>query len=161
MGGETCGESEYCLCDATLKDLVDYHWTHLNEDYHTGVISRWKSNNCYNEIVARLGYRLVMRDLFYSKDFAAGKPCSVTLRFYNTGFAAESPQRHARMGRSRRQEQRVQPRRGPSQLAPRLARCKRQLYPHKCKRHAVSLFERSPASRTSRIQHSSRQRGRI
>ena len=95
MGGETCGESEYCLCDATLKDLVDYHWTHLNEDYHTGVISRWKSNNCYNEIVARLGYRLVMRDLFYSKDFAAGKPCSVTLRFYNTGFAAPMNPRNA------------------------------------------------------------------
>lgn len=95
MGGETCGESEYCLCDATLKDLVDYHWTHLNEDYHTGVINRWKSNNCYNEIVARLGYRLVMRDLFYSKDFAAGKPCSVTLRFYNTGFASPMNPRNA------------------------------------------------------------------
>ena len=95
MGGETCKESDFCLCNATLTDLVDYHWTHLNEDYHTGVINRWKSNNCYNEIVARMGYRLVMRDLFYSKDFAAGKPCSVTLRFYNTGFAAPMNPRNA------------------------------------------------------------------
>ncbi len=95
MGGETCGESDYCLCPATLADLKDYHWTHLNEDYHTGVIGRWKSNNCYNEIVARLGYRLVMRDLFYSKDFAAGKECKVTLRFYNTGFAAPMNPRSA------------------------------------------------------------------
>lgn len=95
MGGETCGESEYCLCNATLQDMVDYHWTYLNEDYHTGVIRRWKSSNCYNTFVARLGYRLVMRDLFYSEDLAAGKPCSVTLRFYNTGFAAPMNPRNA------------------------------------------------------------------
>ena len=88
MGGETCGLSDYCLCEASLKDMKDYHWTHLNEDYHGDVLKRWKRNDCFNEIVARLGYRLVMQDLFYSKDFAAGKPCSVALRFYNTGFAA-------------------------------------------------------------------------
>ena len=95
MGGETCGLSEYCLCNATLKDLKDYHWTYLNEDYHQGVIKRWKSSNCFNEIVNRLGYRLVMRDLFYSGDPAAGKPCKVTLRFYNTGCAAPMNPRKA------------------------------------------------------------------
>ena len=95
MGGETCNVSDFCLCNITLGDLADYHWTHLNEDYHTGVINRWRAGNCYNQIVARLGYRLVMRDLFYSKDFAAGKPCTVTLRFYNTGFAAPMNPRNA------------------------------------------------------------------
>ena len=95
MGGETCNVSDFCLCNITLGDLADYHWTHLNEDYHTGVINRWRAGNCYNQIVARLGYRLVMRDLFYSKDFAAGKPCTVTLRFYNTGFAAPMNPRDA------------------------------------------------------------------
>ena len=95
MGGETCGVSDYCVCQATLKDLKDYHWTCLNYDYHQGVISGWKSSGCYNEICARLGYRLVMEDLFYSEGFAAGKPCSVTLRFYNTGFAAPMNPRNA------------------------------------------------------------------
>lgn len=95
MGGETCNVSDFCLCNITLGDLADYHWTHLNEDYHTGVINRWRAGDCYNQIVARLGYRLVMRDLFYSKDFAAGKPCTVTLRFYNTGFAALMNPRNA------------------------------------------------------------------
>ena len=97
MGGETCGESDFCICEATLKDLKDYHWTHLNEDYHSGVIKRWRHDDCYSQIVARLGYRLVMKDLFYSRDFAAGKACSVALRFYNTGFAAPMNPRNARL----------------------------------------------------------------
>ena len=95
MGGETCGVSDYCVCEATLKDMTDYHWTYLNHDYHSGVINRWKSSGCYNEISARIGYRLVMQDLFYSKDFAAGKPCKVSMRFYNTGFAAPMNPRNA------------------------------------------------------------------
>ena len=95
MGGETCGISDYCTCQASLKDMVDYHWTYLNKDYHSDVLNRWKSSGCYYEVVARLGYRLVMTDLFYPEDFAAGKPCSVTLRFYNTGFAAPMNPRDA------------------------------------------------------------------
>ena len=95
MGGETCGVSEFCVCPATLKDMTDYHWTYLNRDYHSDVLKRWKSDNCYNQIVARLGYRFVMKDLFYSKNFAAGKNCDVTLRFYNTGFAAPMNPRKA------------------------------------------------------------------
>ena len=95
MGGETCGLSDYCVCNATIKDLRDYHWTYLNEDYHQGVISRWKSSNCYNDIVNILGYRLVMVDLFYSQDFAAGKECQVAMRFYNTGCAAPMNPRNA------------------------------------------------------------------
>lgn len=95
MGGETCGVSDFCVCSATLKDMSDYHWTYLNRDYHSGVLNRWKSDDCYNQIVARLGYRLVMHDLFYSGDLAAGKPCTVTLRFYNTGFAAPMNPRNA------------------------------------------------------------------
>ena len=95
MGGETCGVSDYCTCESTRKDLTDYHWTYLNKDYNTDVLNRWKSGGCYNDFVARLGYRLVLRDLFYSEDFSAGKPCEVTLRFYNTGFAAPMNPRDA------------------------------------------------------------------
>lgn len=95
MGGETCGVSDYCTCTASQKDLTDYHWTYLNKDYNTDVLNGWKKSGCYNNIIARLGYRLVMTDLFYSRDFAAGKPCSVTLRFYNTGYAAPMNPRDA------------------------------------------------------------------
>lgn len=95
MGGETCGLSEYCTCSATQKDLKDYHWTYLNKDYNNDVMDRWKSSGCYKDIVARLGYRLVMQDLYYPEDFAAGKTCAVTLRFYNTGYAAPMNPREA------------------------------------------------------------------
>lgn len=95
MGGETCGVSDYCTCEASGKDMVDYHWTYLNKDYNNDVLNVWKKGGCYNEFIARLGYRLVLQDLFYSEDFAAGKPCSVTLRFYNTGYAAPMNPREA------------------------------------------------------------------
>lgn len=95
MGGETCGVSDYCTCEASGKDMADYHWTYLNKDYNNDVLNVWKKGGCYNEFIARLGYRLVMQDLFYSQDFAAGKPCNVTIRFYNTGYAAPMNPREA------------------------------------------------------------------
>ena len=95
MGGETCNKSDYCKCPASLKDVEDYHWTYLNISYNTDVLDRWKTSGCYDDIVARLGYRLVMKDLFYSEDFAAGNPCSVTIRLYNKGYAAPMNPRDA------------------------------------------------------------------
>lgn len=97
MGGETCNVSSYCTCKATTSDLVDYHWTCLNQDYNSDVLARWRTDNCYNAIVARLGYRLVMVDLFLSAYPKAGEPCQVTLRFYNTGYAAPMNPRDAKL----------------------------------------------------------------
>jgi len=97
MGGETCGVSDYCTCEASLKDMEDYHWTYLNSGYNTDVLNRWKKKGCFDEVVDRLGYRLVMQDLFYSSDFAAGKQCMIALRFYNTGFAAPMNPRDAKL----------------------------------------------------------------
>jgi len=97
MGGETCGVSDYCTCTASLKDMEDYHWTYLNSGYNTDVLNKWRKAGCYDTVVDRLGYRLVLQDLFYSDDFAAGKQCSVTLRLYNTGFAAPMNPREAKL----------------------------------------------------------------
>ncbi|MCR5561036.1 MAG: DUF4832 domain-containing protein [Bacteroidales bacterium] len=94
MGGETCAVSDYSVCGQTLKDLEDYHWTYLNDGYHEGVISGWKSGGCYGEIVKRLGYRLVLKDVHYGA-VASGQPCKVTIRFYNKGFAAPMNPREA------------------------------------------------------------------
>ena len=97
MGGETCGISEYCTCDASLQDMQDYHWTYLNSDYHGSVISRWKSTGCHDEITSRLGYRLVMKDSFYEGEAAAGNTLKVTVRLCNKGFAAPQNPRIARL----------------------------------------------------------------
>lgn len=95
MGGETCEVSSYCTCKASSKDLEDYHWTYLNKEYNSDVLNRWENSGCYNGIVSRLGYRLVMKDVHYDKDFQAGKPCTVTLRFRNDGYAAPMNPRDA------------------------------------------------------------------
>lgn len=94
MGGETCKVSDYCLCPATLKDLEDYHWTYLHDGYHRDVLSRWQSDGCFNEIQARLGYRLVLKDVHYSA-VDAGKKCKLTIRLFNNGFAAPMNPREA------------------------------------------------------------------
>ena len=44
MGGETCKVSNYCTCEASLKDMEDYHWTYLNSGYNSSVLNRWKSS---------------------------------------------------------------------------------------------------------------------
>lgn len=94
MGGETCAVSNYCLCEQTLKDLKDYHWTYLHDGYHQDVLKRWKNDGCYDEIDQKLGYRLVLQDVHYG-NVEAGKPCKVTIRFDNKGYAAPMNPREA------------------------------------------------------------------
>ena len=94
MGGETCAVSDYCLCDQTIKDLQDYHWTYLHDGYHQSVLARWKTDGCFDEIERNLGYRLVLKDVHYDTP-EAGKPCKVTLRLYNKGYAAPMNPREA------------------------------------------------------------------
>lgn len=87
MGGETCGVSEYCTCEKSLKDMEDYHWTYMNSGYNGDVLSRWESSGCMDEVKRRLGYRLSLADAYYSAA-AAGKEMQVALRIKNSGFAA-------------------------------------------------------------------------
>lgn len=94
MGGETCKLSDFCLCPQTLKDLEDYHWTYLHDGYNIEVLNRWKDDGCFDEIKAKLGYRIVLKDVHYEA-IEAGKPCKVTIRFYNKGFAAPMNPRQA------------------------------------------------------------------
>lgn len=94
MGGETCAVSEFCLCPQSLKDLADYHWTYLHDGYNQDVLSRWRSDGCYSEIEKNLGYRLVLQDVHYSA-IEAGKPCKVTIRLVNKGYAAPMNPREA------------------------------------------------------------------
>lgn len=97
MGGETCQVSEYCLCDNTLKDLADYHWTYLNISYNGSVITRWRNTGCLDEITSHLGYRLVLKDSFHTDTHTAGDKMSVTIRFCNKGYAAPQNPRNAKL----------------------------------------------------------------
>ena len=88
MGGETCAVSDYCTCKASTQDMVDYHWTYLNIDYRSEVINGWKSSGCYNDIVNKLGYRLVLDNVEHKEDVAAGKDLEIAINFRNDGYAA-------------------------------------------------------------------------
>lgn len=88
MGGETCGLSEYCKCEASLKDMEDYHWTYLNSGYNTSVLNRWKTSGCYDEAIRRLGYRLVLLDSYRTENPKAGETFNLALRIQNRGYAA-------------------------------------------------------------------------
>ncbi|MBQ2917690.1 MAG: DUF4832 domain-containing protein [Bacteroidales bacterium] len=88
MGGETCGLSSYCTCEASLKDMEDYHWTYLNSEYHGAVLGRWRKDKCIDEIERRLGYRLSLTDVYTDKAAVAGQDFRVVLKIKNSGFSA-------------------------------------------------------------------------
>jgi len=90
MGGETCNVSSFCTCKVSLRDMQDYHWTYLNSGYHSGVLDRWKTSGCMDEIKDRLGYRLVMQQ-------ATFRDGHLKLEFENKGFAAPMNPRDAEL----------------------------------------------------------------
>lgn len=103
MGGESCDVTPYCNCEGStsyngaLKDLAINHVTYLNQSYHTGVISRWRTQGCYDEIQKRLGYRYVMDKGYYSEKPKAGESFRVLLNLHNEGFAPVQNPRDAEL----------------------------------------------------------------
>lgn len=88
MGGETCNVSDFCTCRASTKDMVDYHWTYLNLDYHGDVLRGWREGGCFDEIVNRLGYRLVIDNVERKEEIKAGEDLDIAINFHNDGYAA-------------------------------------------------------------------------
>lgn len=88
MGGETCAISKYCLCENSLKDMEDYHWTYLNSGYNGKVLGRWRTDGCMDEIERRLGYRLSLTDVYTDASPVPASDCRVVLKLQNSGFAA-------------------------------------------------------------------------
>lgn len=88
MGGETCAKSSYCACDKALPSFEAQHFSYLNMSYNKQVLNVWKENNCYDEIVARLGYRLFLTKCAYTPEPASGSPFRLVLRICNDGFAS-------------------------------------------------------------------------
>lgn len=88
MGGETCNPSVYSECENSLDDMEAQHWTYLNSAYHQSVISGWRTGGCYDEINLRLGYRLVLDNVYVTKNPASGSMFKVALELENKGFAA-------------------------------------------------------------------------
>jgi len=87
MGGETCAMSLQCKCDNTLEVMAAQHFSYLNKSFDPDVIKYWTKNNCFADIEARLGYRLVLKKAHFTRDATDGAPFRVILDIYNKGFA--------------------------------------------------------------------------
>ena len=66
--------------------MEKFHWTYINEGYHSGVLDSWETDGSMTEIKRRLGYRFVLEKATFS--IQEEKTCEVTLKLSNQGFAA-------------------------------------------------------------------------
>ncbi len=89
MGGESCDkDSRYCNCENSIKNLSDHHYSYLNQNYFPAVINYWYSNHCLDEIQRRMGYRLSLKEGWYTSNPTAGGALRAVLKIYNDGFAS-------------------------------------------------------------------------
>lgn len=88
MGGESCAVTKYCECSNALSEIQKHHLTYLNKDYHKGVIGKWRTEECYDEIDLRMGYRLILTKAFFTKNPVAGGTFRAVVKIKNGGFAA-------------------------------------------------------------------------
>ncbi len=89
MGGETCNvNTTYTNCTSTIQQMERYHWTYLNRGYHGDVLNGWKTGNCYDEVQRRLGYRLVLKEGYFTPSPSLSAKYEAALKIENTGFAA-------------------------------------------------------------------------
>lgn len=100
MGGESCAVSNYCHCEDTsvpgaLTTLADYHFSYLHLSYHPDVIKMWRTEKCFDEVDRRLGYRIVLREGYFTSNAKAGGDFRVVLKVDNVGFAAPMNPRDA------------------------------------------------------------------
>lgn len=89
MGGETCrAPAAYCNCVSTYENLEKYHWTYLNAAFNTETHGVWKNGGCYDDIVKRLGYRIVLKGAAFEGALSSGGSLKVKLHLKNIGFAS-------------------------------------------------------------------------
>jgi hypothetical protein len=73
-------------CSVVFGWLTRFHYNYLNSGYHPDVLSLWKTNGCYDEIVRRLGYRFELVNSNITNGI-------LTINIKNVGFANVSNQR--------------------------------------------------------------------
>ncbi|MFI6513727.1 DUF4832 domain-containing protein [Streptosporangium sp. NPDC050855] len=89
MGGETCAPNPpRSDCPTARDELSRFHWSYLNTDYHTGVLSGWNTEGCLSEITRSLGYRFTLERGTYPRSAAPGGAFPVNITIRNVGWAA-------------------------------------------------------------------------
>lgn len=88
MGGETCAPNDPRTgCSTATQEMQRFHWSFLNTDYHTAVISGFSAGNCLNDIKNKLGYRFELVSGTFANSGNVGGTFPFTLKINNSGFA--------------------------------------------------------------------------
>jgi hypothetical protein len=98
MGGETCGvNAPRSQCPTALAELAQFHWSHLNLDYHPDVLASWRAGGCMTTILRNLGYRFALTDGTFPDSATSGGDLAIRLGVRNEGYAAPFNPRGAQL----------------------------------------------------------------
>ena len=88
MGGETCEKCPQSNGQHAITEMELYHWSYLNRDYRESVTSMWRQDGTMDEMMRRLGYRLVLEKAILTPSPKAGQKFEAYFKLHNRGFAA-------------------------------------------------------------------------
>jgi hypothetical protein len=90
VGGETCPPDgvDPADCAKAETEMRNLHWSFLNEDYYHGVNDNWKTQGCMDNIIRKLGYRLVLLSSVCNDKILPGGTLNIQLKLNNTGYSA-------------------------------------------------------------------------
>ncbi|XP_052805800.1 uncharacterized protein LOC128235104 [Mya arenaria] len=75
-------------CPIAKQRLAELHFSMLNGGYNENVTNRWKSDGCYPEIAAHLGYRLFLKQAVLPPQVKRGEELCYKIDIGNDGYAA-------------------------------------------------------------------------
>lgn len=90
IGGETCPMAEiynFCGCENSNLHLRKFHFSYLR-NYAWQVPDVWRNGGCHDDLVNRVGYRLVFNGASFFGKFAAGQKMLMKMCLSNYGFAS-------------------------------------------------------------------------
>jgi hypothetical protein len=71
-----------------MTEMETKHWSYLNQEYNTDVLSQWSTQGCRADAERRLGYRFALRQVSYTSAVPPGGELALELSIANAGFAA-------------------------------------------------------------------------
>jgi len=91
FGGETCeaedaDDPQRSRGPRALAEIERSHLDYLNDDYHPQMLARWRQDGVYDQVKARMGYRLVVEEAAWT-EARAGEAWAFRLNLRNDGFS--------------------------------------------------------------------------
>ncbi|MGC8842151.1 MAG: DUF4832 domain-containing protein [Candidatus Sumerlaeaceae bacterium] len=88
IGGETANyDSNYFSCTTCVNEMQQLHWTFFHEDYYPDAVNALKSQGCWDNIKAHLGYRLVLTTATLPSVIRDNEAFSLAFTVENRGWA--------------------------------------------------------------------------